>query len=93
MTVMKETQRDLGMAAQRVRQGAGSAAEEQYRTLDKQMQGMLAGVKDCGAPIAAQFELGHEMGVTGTPAIITDDGTLIPGYMPAEELARRIGAL
>lgn len=91
MTRMKNTQRDLGMAAQRLRQGGGSDA--QYGTLEKQMQGMLAGVKDCGAPIAAQFELGHEMGVTGTPAIITGDGTLIPGYMPADELARRIGVL
>ena len=93
MTAMKNTQRDLGMAAQRVRQGAGSAAEQQYRDAEKKMQAMLSASKDCNAPITAQFELGHQVGVTGTPAIITEDGTLIPGYMPADELARRLGIL
>ena len=93
MTEMKNTQRDLGMAAQRVRQGAGSAAEQQYRDVEKKMQAMLSASKDCNAHITAQFELGHQVGVTGTPAIITEDGTLIPGYMPADELARRLGIL
>ncbi|HEX7034397.1 MAG TPA: DsbC family protein [Pseudomonadales bacterium] len=45
----------------------------------------------CPNPVADQFELGRELGVTGTPAIILEDGTLLPGYMPAEELARAVG--
>lgn len=93
MTRIKNTQRDMGVAAQLLRQGAGSAAEQQYRTQEKKMQQLLASVKDCNAPIADQFELGHQVGVTGTPAIITEDGTLIPGYMPADELAQRLGIL
>lgn len=93
MTSMKEAQRDLGLAAQRVRQGAGSAAEQDYLRLEQGMSSRLAESKDCNAPIASQFELGYELGVTGTPAIITEDGSLIPGYMPADDLARRIGVL
>ncbi len=38
-------------------------------------------------PIAAQYQLGSQVGVTGTPAIVTTSGTLIPGYMPAARLA------
>ena len=45
----------------------------------------------CDNPVARQFELGQKVGVQGTPAIITADGRLLPGYMPAAELARAIG--
>ncbi len=46
---------------------------------------------DCANPVAAQYELGHEVGVSGTPAIVLEDGRLLPGYMPAEQLAEAIG--
>jgi thiol:disulfide interchange protein DsbC len=45
----------------------------------------------CINPVAAQFDLGRQIGVTGTPAIVLEDGRLLPGYMPAEELAASIG--
>jgi thiol:disulfide interchange protein DsbC len=47
--------------------------------------------KSCDNPVAAQFALGQEIGVTGTPAIVLEDGRLIPGYAPAAELAANIG--
>ena len=46
---------------------------------------------DCANPVSAQYELGHEVGVSGTPAIVLEDGRLLPGYMPAEQLAQAIG--
>ncbi|MCZ6640968.1 MAG: DsbC family protein [Gammaproteobacteria bacterium] len=45
----------------------------------------------CSNPVAAHFDLGGEVGVTGTPAIVLEDGRLLPGYLPAEELVQRIG--
>jgi thiol:disulfide interchange protein DsbC len=42
-------------------------------------------------PVAAQYALGQEAGVTGTPALILEDGTLLPGYRPAPELLKVIG--
>lgn len=42
-------------------------------------------------PVAAQYALGEQLGVTGTPALVLEDGTLIPGYQPAAELARLLG--
>lgn len=39
-----------------------------------------------GNPVAKQFELGREIGVTGTPAIILSSGQLIPGYKKADDL-------
>ncbi len=46
---------------------------------------------DCKNPVADQYELGHEVGVSGTPAIVLEDGRLLPGYMPADQLAQAIG--
>lgn len=45
----------------------------------------------CPNPVAEQFQLGREMGVNGTPAIVLEDGSMLPGYMPAQELAEAIG--
>jgi thiol:disulfide interchange protein DsbC len=47
----------------------------------------------CPNPIADQYELGREVGVTGTPALVTSDGTLIPGYMPPEQLRQRLDSM
>lgn len=46
---------------------------------------------DCTNPVSAQYELGHEVGVNGTPAIVLEDGRLLPGYLPADQLAQAIG--
>lgn len=48
--------------------------------------------KTCDNPIEAQYNLGGEVGVTGTPALITSKGKLIPGYMPADRLAAMLEA-
>jgi len=47
----------------------------------------------CPNPIADQYELGREVGVTGTPALLTNDGTLIPGYMPPAQLRQRLESM
>ncbi|XOV90091.1 MAG: DsbC family protein [Pseudomonadota bacterium] len=49
--------------------------------------------KTCKNRVAAQYELGNELGVTGTPSLIYEDGTLVPGYLPADQLARRLGVI
>jgi thiol:disulfide interchange protein DsbC len=46
---------------------------------------------ECDNPVAKQYELGQQVGVTGTPAIVTSDGRLLPGYMPAKRLAEAVG--
>ncbi|WP_419811368.1 thioredoxin fold domain-containing protein [Bacterioplanoides sp.] len=91
MTSMKTNQRELSLLGRRMSPSAPEATQEQFRAIQAQMGSMLADSKDCGAPIAAQYALGGELGVTGTPAIITQDGQLFPGYMPADDLAARLG--
>lgn len=47
----------------------------------------------CENPIEAQYDIGRNIGVSGTPALLTADGTLIPGYMPPEALRERLESL
>lgn len=42
-------------------------------------------------PVAAQFQLGQELGVRGTPALVTETGQLIPGYQSADDLMVTLG--
>lgn len=48
--------------------------------------------KTCENPVEMQYNLGREVGVTGTPALVTSTGKLIPGYMPADRLAAALDA-
>ena len=42
----------------------------------------------CSNPVQAQMALGARLGVRGTPAIFTESGQQIGGYLPAAELAQ-----
>ncbi len=42
--------------------------------------------KVCENPVKEHLEIGASVGVSGTPAIVLEDGTLIPGYRPAKDL-------
>jgi thiol:disulfide interchange protein DsbC len=41
-------------------------------------------------PVDREYKLGLNIGVRGTPAIVTESGDLISGYLPARELAQKI---
>lgn len=47
--------------------------------------------RQCENPVESQYMLGQRVGVEGTPALVLEDGTLIPGYQPAADLARLLG--
>ncbi len=49
--------------------------------------------KTCANPIAEEFELGHKVGVAGTPAVITEDGTQIGGYLAPDQMISRLEQL
>ena len=48
----------------------------------------------CGAiPVGRQYQLGEDLGVRGTPAIFTNDGDYIGGYLPPAELVKQLDNL
>ena len=46
--------------------------------------------KTCENAVASEYQLGRVLGISGTPTIILEDGTLVPGYVPPTELLRKI---
>ncbi len=46
--------------------------------------------KTCDNPVAAQYELGQSIGVHGTPAVFSEDGEELGGYIPAPELIKML---
>ena len=48
--------------------------------------------KTCKNPVAAHMKLGEQLGVRGTPMMVTSAGTVFPGYMPAKQLAKSLSA-
>ncbi len=68
-------------------------ADDQQEALTLAKAGTDPEPMHCDNPISEQYDLGRAMGVTGTPALLTRDGTLIPGYVPPEQLRERLEVL
>ena len=67
-------------------------SEDPQGTLTRLKSGVSVPNISCNSErIAAQFELGSKLGVRGTPAIVTSEGQLIPGYQPAANIAKILG--
>ena len=67
-------------------------AKDQQETLTRIKNREAVANKVCtDNPVAEHFALGQRIGVTGTPAIVLMDGTLIPGYQPAAAFAQILG--
>jgi len=63
-------------------------SDDRQQALTDAKLGKKIDAPSCGAtPVAAEYEMGNRIGVRGTPAIMTEDGSLLPGYVPAAELA------
>jgi thiol:disulfide interchange protein DsbC len=53
----------------------------------------LTAPKHCpSSHVAEQYELGQEVGISGTPAIVLANGELLPGYLPPQSLAKHLQA-
>lgn len=63
-------------------------AEDRNAMMTSAKRGGDVPVVECDSPVEEQYQLGREVGVRGTPALVLEDGTMLPGYVPAAELAR-----
>lgn len=44
----------------------------------------------CTNPVKSEFDLGVRLGVTGTPTIVAEDGTVLGGYMTPDQLLQAL---
>lgn len=67
-------------------------ADDKKLAMDNAKKGrkVAAASSSCIDMVNKQYELGLFFGVKGTPAIILEDGTLTPGYVPANNLSQML---
>jgi thiol:disulfide interchange protein DsbC len=85
------------------RAGVGSAtydklvsvwcAEDRHAAMDMAKAGRTPPPATCDNPVLAQYQLGQALGVTGTPALVTSSGAVIPGFVPPDQLRSRLDNL
>jgi thiol:disulfide interchange protein DsbC len=61
-------------------------AADRQKAMTKAKQGQEIPAKTCTNPVKAEFELGQQLGVQGTPSIFLESGQNLPGYLPPEKL-------
>lgn len=99
-----ETLLDLGirvryLAYPRGGQRAGSfdkmisvwCSDDRKKSLTQAKNGQNLPQRECDNPVLAHYELGNDLGITGTPAVVFPDGRIIPGYVDAPTMASMLG--
>lgn len=66
-------------------------SDDQQTAMTDAKAGQAVASAECANPIEETFNLGREVGVNGTPTMIFDDGTVVPGYVPHAQLIERLG--
>lgn len=61
---------------------------DRNKALTAAKKGDLPETKQCENPVDHHMQLAESFGVNGTPMIITQAGNILPGYVPAQQLAK-----
>lgn len=67
-------------------------AEDRNAALTAAKQGKNPENKQCKNPVDAHMALAEKFGVKGTPMIVTEKGNVLPGYVPAKQLAQALAS-
>ena len=65
-------------------------SQDRNKALTEAKQGKSLPSKTCDNPVDEHLRLVREFGLNGTPAIVLEDGSLVPGYLPAKKLAKMV---
>lgn len=62
-------------------------SDDRKKALTRAKEGDELKLAECpGSPVARDYALGREVGVTGTPGLVLDSGELVPGYLSPPQL-------
>ena len=67
-------------------------SQDRKAAMDQGKAGANVQAPSCANPVQNQMALGAKLGVRGTPAIFTESGQQVGGYLPAAQLAEAIDA-
>jgi len=68
-------------------------ASDQQKAMTMSKAGEPVEDRTCDNPIAEHYNAGVSSGVSGTPALVLDNGTIMPGYLPPQQLKQRLESL
>ncbi len=68
-------------------------ADDKLEALTAAKSGRQIPRKNCENPVESQYMLGKSMGIRGTPAIVPENGRMIPGYVEPQKLGEALGIL
>lgn len=65
-------------------------ADDPHKAMDTAKAGKPVEPATCDQDLTDHLRLVQDFGLTGTPALVLEDGTLVPGYMPPQQLLQRL---
>lgn len=65
-------------------------AKDRVKAMDESKQGKDVAIAKCENPVMAHMIQAQNFGISGTPTLILDNGQMIPGYVPAQELIQAL---
>lgn len=65
-------------------------SKDQSKAMTDAKNGVNVKSENCKNPVAKHFTLGQMIGIRGTPALVLEDGTVVPGYIPAARLSEAL---
>ncbi|MDH3670003.1 MAG: DsbC family protein [Gammaproteobacteria bacterium] len=65
-------------------------ADDPQQAMTAAKAGKRVEPKQCTNPVRKQYELGQAVGVRGTPTMILEDGEVLPGYVPPQQLVQML---
>jgi len=63
---------------------------DRMKAITEAKAGKAVKAAQCSTPIAKQYKLGEQLGVRGTPAIFTDTGEYIGGYLAPDQMVSKL---
>ncbi len=61
-------------------------SDDRHKSLAQAKNGQNLPTRGCENPVLKHHAMGNQLGITGTPALVMPDGTLVPGYMDVDRL-------
>ena len=65
-------------------------SKDKAKAMTQSKNGVNVKSEKCQNPVAKHYALGNMIGIRGTPAIVLEDGTVVPGYIPAARLSEAL---
>lgn len=65
-------------------------SEDRKAAFSSAVAGLPVVAAECTNPVMAQYQLGSKIGVNGTPAIYSEDGRYLAGYIEPDALLQRL---